>query len=132
MTLTDDILAEDAEFVKLAVYHKDSIREIGESTLIPKWKDKVKTCMAGEEWVDFMDVSVDKGNALKVLQEGLGITAEETMAFGDNENDIGLLRAAGESYAVGNARPAVKEAAKYICPPYWEQGVCQVLRTLYE
>lgn len=132
VTLTEDILAEDAEFVKLAVYQKGSIREIGESFLIPKWKEKVKTCMAGEEWVDFMDFSVDKGNALKILQEGLGIAPEETMVFGDNENDIGLLRAAGESYAVENALPVVKEAAKYVCPPYWEHGVCQVLRTLYE
>ncbi len=132
VTLTDDILAEDAEFVKLAIYHKGSIREIGESFLIPKWKDKVKTCMAGEEWVDFMDFSVDKGNALKVLQEGLAVAPEETMAFGDNENDIGLLRAAGESYAVGNALPVVKEAAKHVCKPYWEQGVYQVLKTLYK
>ena len=131
VTLTEDILAEDAEFVKLAVYHKGSIREIGESFLIPKWKDKVKTCMAGEEWVDFMDFSVDKGNALKTLQKGLGIAPEETMVFGDNENDIGLLRAGGESYAVGNALPVVKEAAKYVCAPYWEQGVYQVLKSLY-
>lgn len=131
VTLTEDILAENAEFVKLAVYHKNSIREIGESFLIPKWKDKVKTCMAGEEWVDFMDFSVDKGNALKILQEGLGIKPEETMAFGDNENDIGLLRAAGESYAVGNALPVVKEAAKHVCGPYWEHGVLQILKTLY-
>ena len=132
VTLTGDILAEDADFVKLAIYRKGSIREIGERFLIPKWKDKVKTCMAGEEWVDFMDFSVDKGNALKVLQEGLGISPRETMVFGDNENDIGLLRAGGESYAVGNALPVVKKAAKYVCAPYWEQGVYQVLRTLYE
>lgn len=132
VTLTEDILAEDAEFVKLAIYHKGSIRKIGENFLIPKWKDKVKTCMAGEEWVDFMDFSVDKGNALKVLQKGLGISPEETMVFGDNENDIGLLRAGGESYAVGNALPVVKDAAKYVCAPYWEQGVYQVLKTLYE
>lgn len=132
VTLTDDILAEDAEFVKLAIYHKESIRQIGESFLIPKWKDKVKTCMAGEEWVDFMDFSVDKGNALKTLQEGLGILPKETMAFGDNENDLGLLHAAGESYAVGNALPVVKEAAKHVCEPYWEQGVYQVLKTLYK
>lgn len=132
VTLTDDILAEDAEFVKLAIYRKGSIREIGESFLIPKWKEKVKTCMAGEEWVDFMDFSVDKGNALKVLQEGLGIAPEETMVFGDNENDIGLLHAGGESYAVGNALPVVKDAAKHVCGPYWEHGVYQVLKTLYK
>ena len=52
-----DILAEDEEIIKLAVYQKDSIRSLGESVFIPKWKDRVKVCMAGEEWVDFMDGS---------------------------------------------------------------------------
>lgn len=130
VTLTEDILAEDVEIIKLAVYKKGTIRPIGESLLIPKWQDRVKTCMAGEEWVDFMDKSVDKGNALKKIQEALGISREETMVFGDNNNDLGLILAAEESYAVENAVKEVKEAAKHICPDYTQKGVCQVLRVL--
>ena len=128
--VVEDVLAEDAEIMKIAIYRKDSIRELGEKVLIPAWQDKVKTCMAGEEWVDFMDASVDKGNALQVLQKYLGVTKEETMAFGDNDNDIGLLQAAGESYAVENARDTVKAQAKYICPSYEEKGVYQVIEKL--
>ena len=59
-----------------------------------------------------MDASVDKGNALKVIQDFLGVSREETMAFGDNDNDLGLLAAAGESYAVANARDSVKKQAQ--------------------
>ena len=103
---------------------------MGERVLIPQWQDKIKACMAGEEWVDFMDASVDTGNALKVIQEYLGITAAETMAFGDNDNDIGLLTAAGESYAVANARDSVKAKAKHICPSYHEKGVYRVISEL--
>ena len=125
-----DVLAEDAEIIKIAIFRKGSIRELGEGTLIPAWQDKVKTCMAGEEWVDFMDASVDKGNALQVLQKHLGVTKEETMAFGDNDNDIGLLQAAGESYAVENARDTVKAQAKHICPSYEEKGVYQVIEKI--
>lgn len=130
VTLTDDILAEDADIIKLAVYKKGTIRSIGESMLIPKWKDKVKTTMAGEEWVDFMDKSVDKGNALRKIQEALCISRDDTMAFGDNNNDLGLILAAGESYAVENAVEEVKEAAKHICPDYTQKGVYQVLKRL--
>lgn len=128
--VVEDVLAEDAEIMKIAIYHKESIRELGEKVLIPAWQDKVKTCMAGEEWVDFMDASVDKGNALQVLQKHLGVTKEETMAFGDNDNDIGLLQAAGESYAVENARDTVKAQAKHICPSYEEKGVYQVIEKI--
>lgn len=128
VTLVEDILKSDVEYVKLAIYQKGSIRQLGESNLIPKWEKRVKTCMAGEEWVDFMDYSVDKGNALKVLQKQLHILPEETMVFGDNANDVGMIRAAGESYAVENAVAAVKEAAKHSCPSYLKKGVYQILQ----
>lgn len=128
--VVEDILAQEVPILKVAVYHEKSIRRLGESTLIPEWKDRLKCCVAGEEWVDFMDLSVDKGNALKAIQEHFGISKEETMAFGDNTNDIGLMMAAGESYAVENARPEIKAAAKHICPSWKEKGVWQVVRKI--
>lgn len=129
-TLVKDVLETDAEIMKIAVYQKDSIRELGEKILIPQWEDKVKACMSGEEWVDFMDLSVDKGKALAFIQEYFQISKEETMAFGDNNNDIGMMEAAGESYAVENAREEVKAAAKHICPSYLEKGVYRVVKDL--
>lgn len=129
-TLVQDVLKEDAQIIKIAIYQKESIRELGEGTLIPEWNDRVKVCMAGEEWVDFMDASVDKGHALAFIQKYFRIAQEETMAFGDNNNDIGLMRAAGESYAVENAREEVKAAAKHICPSYLEKGVYRVIKDL--
>ncbi|HJA92839.1 MAG TPA: Cof-type HAD-IIB family hydrolase [Candidatus Eisenbergiella merdipullorum] len=128
----DDVLKEEAEVLKIAVYHEGSIRVLGESTLIPAWKDRVKVCMAGEEWVDFMDASVDKGNALSRLQKQFGILPEETMAFGDNSNDIGLMKAAVYSYAVENARPEVKAAARFVCPSYEQKGVWKVIHEMEE
>lgn len=129
-TLVDDILEEKTDIIKIAIYQKESIRELGETVLIPQWKDKVKVCMAGEDWVDFMDASVDKGHALHFIQDYFQIAMEETMAFGDNNNDVGMMKAAGESYAVANAREEVKAAAKHICPSYLEKGVYQVLKDL--
>ena len=124
----DDVLGEDAVILKIAAYHKGSIRQLGERELIPAWRDLVQVCVAGEEWVDFMDSSVDKGNALRWLQERFGIRPEETMAFGDNTNDIGLMRAAYYSYAVENARPEVKAAARFSCPSWTEKGVWKAVR----
>lgn len=130
-TLVEDILKEDIDIIKVALYHKDSIREIGENILVPKWKDLCKACMAGEEWVDFMDASVDKGNALKTIQDFFHISREETMVFGDNGNDVGMLNQAEESYVVSNARDDVKRHAKHLCAPYSEKGVYRELQTLF-
>ena len=129
-TLVEDILKEDIDIIKIAYYHKDSIREIGENILVPKWKDLCKATMAGEEWVDFMDAAVDKGNALKTIQDFFHISKEETMVFGDNANDLGMLARAEESFVVASARDDVKSHAKHICAPYCEKGVYKVLQNL--
>lgn len=123
-----DVLAQNVQILKIAVYHAGSIRTLGETELIPRWRDRVQVCVAGEEWVDFMDRSVDKGNALRLVQQRFGILPEETMAFGDNTNDIGLMKAAGCSYAVENAHPDVKRAARFCCPSYEEKGVWRTVR----
>ena len=75
-----------------------------------------------------MNRSADKGNALREVQQMLGVTPEETMAFGDNCNDIGMLQRAGESYAVANAHPEVKKTVKYIAPANTEDGVLQTVK----
>ena len=43
--IVEDVLEEKTDILKIAIYQKDSIRDLGESTLIPAWQDKVKTCM---------------------------------------------------------------------------------------
>ncbi len=126
----DDLLAIEGPILKVSIYRKEGLLELGEKTLIPAWKDTLKACMAGKEWVDFMDASVDKGNGLAFLMQHFGVSKEETMAFGDNENDIGMMRAAGESYAVENAVEEVKKAARHLCPDYTKHGVCDVLQAL--
>ena len=123
-----DVLEQEDEIIKIAVYRRDSIRELGESRFIPAWEKNVKACMAGEEWVDFMDKSVDKGNGLKILEDYLGIGRQEAMAFGDNDNDIGMMQAAGESYAVDTAPEHVKKAAGAVCPGWRKKGVYQIIQ----
>ena len=126
----DDVLTITAPIMKLSFYKRGSVRTIGEGTLIPQWKDLVKVCMSGEEWVDFMAPEVDKGAALLRLQKHYGISREETLSFGDNPNDIGLLQAAGISYAVENARDEVKIHANHICSGFEQKGVNEIICTL--
>ena len=82
--------------------------------------------------MDIVYPDADKGSSLKILQKQLGIKREETMTFGDNINDLGLLDAAEESYAIGSARDEVKQAAKHIAPPLSENGETEVLLKLLE
>ena len=64
-----------------------------------------------------------KAGGLRFLQQLLGIPRQETAAFGDGDNDIDLLEAAGISFAMENASRACKAAADYITKSNQEDGV---------
>lgn len=80
--------------------------------------------------MDCMAHGVNKGQALKTLQESLEIRPEETMVFGDQLNDIEMLNQAYYSFAVGNARPEVKKAARFLADTNVNDGVLKILRLL--
>ena len=118
------------EFVKLSVYDRNFQPAASFRKLIEKWKGTVSIATAGKMWLDIYKPGVNKGTALKKLQEQLGITREETMAFGDQQNDIGMIREAQYSYAVENALPEVKREAAGVCGGWESLGVCRVLEEL--
>lgn len=117
----------DDDIVKLSIYKKDTVEQEVMEWFYPKWKDRFIIASAGTMWMDIVCHGADKGSSLRKLQEHLGISPEETMVFGDNLNDIGMLEAASESYAIGSAREEVKAAAKHIAPPLSENGETQVI-----
>ena len=73
--------------------------------------------------IEINSARAGKGNALRALCERLGLDASETVAFGDGLNDADMLRAAGRGCAMGNAVPAVKEAADVIVENNNDAGV---------
>lgn len=70
----------------------------------------------------------DKGAALLWLADYLGIDREETMSFGDGENDIPMIKAAGIGVAMGNALDTVKAAADTVTLTNDEDGVAAAIR----
>ena len=120
---------EGQQVNKFAVYHPNACEEMCAPLFTPTWKDKTVMAAAGKEWMDCTAPGSGKGPSVAFLQEYLGISPDETCTFGDNLNDIEMLQNAGLSYAVSNSRPEVRAAAKNTCPPYWENGVLQILRS---
>ena len=125
--VVEDVLDTTDKIIKVAVYRKGSIRDLGESRIIPRYEKICHAVMAGEEWVDFVDFKVDKGRALRSVMDFFHIKKEETVAFGDNGNDVTMLDEAGISYAVSNAPKEVQERALHICEGYENRGVLKEL-----
>ena len=70
---------------------------------------------------------MDKGVALARYAEMRGIRPEEIISFGDNKNDIGMIKFAGLGVAVGNAVEELKKAADYIADTNENSGVGKTL-----
>src|SRR6185436_4061379 len=79
----DDLTAVDDAILKVAVYDFGSA-EAGAGPLLAPVGEAAgaRVVVSGEHWVDVMSPSTDKGTALQHVQEALGITREQTMAFG--------------------------------------------------
>ena len=71
--------------------------------------------------------TTSKADALRQMGKLLGIRQDEMMAIGDSPNDIAMLLESGTPVAVGNAKPEVKEIAKYIAPTNHEDGVADAI-----
>lgn len=71
-----------------------------------------------------------KGNGILSLARYLGIPAEETMAFGDGENDLSMIREAGIGVVMGNGLDILKQCADYITDTNDRDGVARAIEKL--
>lgn len=94
--------------------------------------EHVEVHFSAPHLVEVTAAGVDKGHALAELAGFLGIALSETLAFGDNYNDIPLLRTAGRGVAVANAEPDVLAMADDVAPACADDGVAQYLKRVFE
>ena len=127
--ILDDLHAYEGEVMKIAVYHHQG----SEEHIYPYVKHlegDLKVKVSGEFWVDLSHPDANKGHALELIQRELGIGRQETLVFGDYNNDLEMLALADHSYAMANAHPNVLKAANFTTLSNDQFGVEIVLEEL--
>ena len=127
--LVDDLKTYEGEILKIAIYHFES----SEKYIYPYVKHlegNLKVKISGQNWVDISSLDAHKGFALQKVQKLNNITPQETMVFGDYNNDLEMLALADFSFAMQNAHPNVKKAANYTTLSNDENGVEHILQQL--
>ena len=84
-----------------------------------------------DEYLEIVNKRATKAQAIAYMGERLGIPAAESVAFGDNYNDLDMLRYAGYSVAMGNAPDDIKAECSIVTAPNDEDGLAQVLERLF-
>lgn len=121
-------LTKVQNIIKISAYSESIYGKADD--IIAKYSDKLLVNYAGKMWLDCTAKGVSKGNALKKLQEAFEITENETMVFGDQANDVEMFNAAYYSFAVKNAAPIAKEAARFMADSNKNLGVLKILEYL--
>ena len=96
-------------------------------TYSPAFSDQLYVTNAGREWIDFMNLGVDKGSGVAHLCEHLGIDIVDAAAVGDTYNDIPMLERVGHSFIVDNAEEHMNAHAKWRIPSNNDGGVLTLI-----
>ena len=75
-----------------------------------------------------MNSEVSKWNTIKSLTEKLGIDTKNIIAFGDDYNDIDMIKNAGIGIAMGNAEEDVKKVANFVTDTNVNDGVAKYIK----
>lgn len=71
-------------------------------------------CSGPPEMLEVLPAGASKGAGVQVMLDALGVCPSHVLAIGDAENDVGMLRLAGTSVAMGNAKEEVRRAADHV------------------
>ncbi len=107
----------------------DNLKTVQEQ--IAHWLPKeLVIVQTADFYLEIIPAVINKGEGLRQICRITGIPVSETVAFGDSENDIPLLRAAGIGVAMGNAAPEVKASADRVTGTNNEDGIAQMLKAI--
>ncbi|MFI6874220.1 Cof-type HAD-IIB family hydrolase [Streptomyces sp. NPDC050400] len=125
--IVDDATAVDDDILKVALFDFGRADRTTAPALEPLTRTH-KVVVSSEHWVDVMNPTANKGVAVRGLQRALGVTAAQTMVFGDYLNDLEMLDTADLSYAMANAHPDVLSRARHRAPANTDNGVVRTIR----
>ncbi|WP_157796444.1 Cof-type HAD-IIB family hydrolase [Bacillus sp. FJAT-45037] len=112
--------------VKLSI--RGTERELDRLTpLIAQLVPELYVIRSGEQSVDVINRAASKGKAVQWLGEHYGIPREQTIAFGNFDNDMTMLEFASIGVAMANAPIRVKKIADVITASNEEDGVASFL-----
>lgn len=122
-----DEMTPDMSIIKMMMIDEPDVLDRAIAQLPQSFTEKFTTVKSTEFYYEILNKEASKGHALAKLAEHLGVSQEETMAIGDNENDLSMIEYAGVGVAMGNATESVKRAADVLTTSNDEDGVAEAL-----
>ena len=98
----------DEDVIKIAFQTPETEQPAALEYFARRFSDRVDVMTSGTEWTDFIGFDSGKGSALADYGRALGISPNEMMAFGDNENDRDMLNVVGHPCLMESCNPSMR------------------------
>jgi Cof subfamily protein (haloacid dehalogenase superfamily) len=137
-TFVDDFykIISGSQPTKLLIVVDVEIRENVYQQFLQKWGEKANITKTNPEYVEVNTKGIDKGVALIELCRILDVPLNQTMAFGDNYNDLPMLAVSGGKILMDNASDDIKLELKerfsdlIIAPSNEDNGVAKIVESV--
>ena len=113
----------------LAVGDADAIRAAYEA--VPAvFGGRVGATVSHPRFIEFLSPGASKGRAVRWLARRAGVGLDETMAIGDQLNDLEMIATVGHGVAMAGAPAEVRAVARWVAPPVEEEGAAIAIERL--
>lgn len=120
---------EITEPIKKVVFvaEADVITKVRQLILANNFGNEFDFIQSDAHYYEILPAGASKGTGLHMLAEILGISKDKTIAAGDNENDISMIKEAKIGVAVGNALDSVKAVADVVTVTNNDHAIAKII-----
>ena len=127
---TRTMVVDIRSFIRENADHLDGLDlQVGDPELVKELRQKLSREVPGiyitssvPNRIEMSNENAGKASGIRYLMNIFGIRKEETAAFGDADNDIDMIRAAGTGIAMKNGTPGCRRAADYVTKDCRDDG----------
>lgn len=113
---------------KILLINKDNDTDELLEKAINKFGDRLEVTRSKPMYIEIMSYITNKGVALERMSEYFNIPLSQTMAIGDGQNDIQMIKKAGLGVAVATGSEFLKKEADIICDGPDDNGPANIIR----
>jgi len=106
VTVVDDLLNIPEPYTKISAYFKDGVNDHYQN-YVDMFNEKITVQIGGKCWLDCAPKGVNKSTGFLKLLAYLNIPTENTVMFGDNDNDKQILQTCGYPISMETAVPSI-------------------------
>jgi len=130
-TLVPDLLEAVTRPISklIAVGDEDDVRAAFDAASV-RFAGLADVTISHPRFLEFIAPGVSKGRAVRWLARNAGVQLEQSMAIGDQLNDLEMIAAVGHGVAMPTAPAAVRAVARHVAPPVSEEGAARVIEAL--